>query len=75
MANIDPAKKKILIETYQKKQNRKRQAKHGNAVTRAAQCLEDNDIQGMYALIQELQPPEVDQNLMDQGLLNQDGSE
>ncbi len=75
MANIDPTKKKLLLETYQKEQTCKRQAKHGNAVARAAQCLEDNDIQGMYALIQELHPPELDQDLMDQGLLTQEGSE
>ena len=29
----------------------------------------------MYALIQELHLPELDQDLMDQGLLTQDGSE
>jgi hypothetical protein len=61
MANIDSTKKKFLLETFHKEQNRKRQSKQGNAVARAAECLENNDIQGMYALIQELQSPETEQ--------------
>ena len=61
MANIDSTKKKLLLDTFHKEQNRKRQSKQGNAVARAAECLENNDIQGMYALIQELQSPETEQ--------------
>ncbi len=62
MANIDSTKKKLLLDTFHKEQNRKRQSKQGNAVARAAECLENNDIQGMYALIQELQSPETEQD-------------
>jgi hypothetical protein len=61
MANIDPTKKKLLLETFHKEQNRKRQSKQGDAVAQAAECLKNNDIQGMYALIQELQLPETEQ--------------
>jgi ribosomal protein S20 len=62
MATIDSTKKKLILDTFHKEQNRKRQSKQGNAVARAAECLENNDIQGMYALIQELQSPETEQD-------------
>lgn len=52
--NLDPAKKKVVMETFHTKQQWHRQHKQTNAVARAATYLENNDISSMYALIQEM---------------------
>jgi len=51
---MDVAKKKALLESFHKEQERKRAGKQNNAKIRALQYLEDKDIDGMYALVQEL---------------------
>jgi hypothetical protein len=43
------------LETFNKEQLRKRQVKQNNATARAAVYLENNDINGMFALVQEIQ--------------------
>jgi hypothetical protein len=52
--SMDAAKKKALLETFHKEQECKRAGKQNNAKIRALQYLEDKDIDGMYALVQEL---------------------
>jgi len=51
---MDAAKKKALLETFHKEQERKRAGKQNNAKIPALQYLEEKDIDGMYALVQEL---------------------
>jgi hypothetical protein len=52
--SMDAAKKKALLESFHKEQERKRAGKQNKAKIRALQYLEDKDINGMYALVQEL---------------------
>jgi hypothetical protein len=73
--SLDAAKKKSLLETFHKEQVRKRSAKQNNATVRAIQYLEDNDIQGMYSLIQELQTEEVTKTVDLSKSLDEDHSE
>jgi uncharacterized protein with ACT and thioredoxin-like domain len=72
---LDAAKKKNLLETFHKEQVRKCIAKQNNATVRAIQYLEDNDIQGMYSLIQELQTEEVTKTVDLSKSLDEDHSE
>jgi len=73
--SLDAAKKKSLLETFHKEQVRKRSAKQNNATVRAIQYLEDNNIQGMYSLIQELQSEEVTKTVDLSKSLDEDHSE
>jgi hypothetical protein len=73
--SLDAAKKKSLLETFHKEQVRKRSAKQNNATVRAMQYLEDNDMHGMYSLIQELQTDEATKSMDLSNKLDEDHPE
>lgn len=63
LGNLDPNKKKTLLDTFHKEQNRKRQAKQTTAIAWAITYLENKDIESMYALIQELHPEDAEKHM------------